>query len=229
MVVDFPRLTDLGDPAVIHDHYPVAQGHCFGLIVCHINGGDAQTREQCVDFQAQGVAQLGVERGQRFVEQERPRTHGQRAGKGHALPLTAGKLINLPVGEGLDSHQCEHFADAGTLGGRGFLAQAQAVADVLGDAHVGKERVGLEDHADVALLDRQGRDIHAIKQHTAPGVRHFQSGNHAQGRSLATAGRAEQHHGFPGMDGKIQRIQGLCAVREGFGALFEFNGQGLDR
>ena len=45
----------------------------------------------------------------------------------------------------------------------GHAANFQSVADVVGDAHVGKQRIGLEHHADIALLDRHRRHVLAVE------------------------------------------------------------------
>ena len=72
-------------------------------------------------------------------------------------------------------------------------ADLQAIADIVGHAHVGKQRIGLEHHADIAPLDRHRRHVLAVEQHLAAGIGQFEAGDDAQHRGLAAAGGAEQH------------------------------------
>ncbi len=64
------------------------------------------------DFLAQRHADLGVERRERFVEQQHLRLDGERAGKRDALLLAAGHLVGEAVGEMIELDQAEHFLDA---------------------------------------------------------------------------------------------------------------------
>ncbi len=62
------------------------------LIVGDIDEGDADVLLQVDQFDLHFFAQLGVQRRQRFVEQQQARPVDQRAGDRHALALAAGKL-----------------------------------------------------------------------------------------------------------------------------------------
>ena len=64
-------------------------------------------------------------------------------------------------------------------GFRADLPDAQRIADILGNGHVGVERVGLEDHCDVAVARLKTRDIPVADQNATRG-RRFQSGEEAQ-------------------------------------------------
>ena len=87
------------------------------------------------------------------------RVEDDRPGEGDPLLLSAGELgrvVAVPAGE---LHELEHLGDpAGDLRLR-QLALAQRVGDVLGDRHVREQRVVLEEHAEVALVRRQGADV----------------------------------------------------------------------
>ena len=52
-------------------------------------GGDAEAAQQLIDLEPQRIAQLGIERGERLVQQQGARLHGQRARQRHALALAA--------------------------------------------------------------------------------------------------------------------------------------------
>ena len=73
----------------------------------------------------------------------------------------------------------------------GLLLDAQPEADVVGHGHVREQRVGLEDHAHVALVGRQVRDVLAVDLDAAR-VGVLEAGDHAQRRRLAAAGRPEE-------------------------------------
>ena len=68
----------------------------------------------------QALAQPGVERAQRLVEQQQPRRRGEGAGQGHALPLATGQGRRQPVGEPGQPDQVEQLGDPGVgLAARG--------------------------------------------------------------------------------------------------------------
>jgi hypothetical protein len=95
--------------------------------------------------------QLGVEVGQRLVEQESGGPAHDRTPHGDALALSAGQLARLAIEQLLDFQDACGFAHAlFDLVLRGF-AVAQPVGHVVVDAHMRIERVVLEHHRDVAL------------------------------------------------------------------------------
>ena len=96
-VVDLERRADLLDPALAHDHDPVGQRERLLLVVGDVDGGDPELALDRPDLLAQDDPDLGVERGQRLVEQQDLRLDGQRAGEGHALLLAAGQLVRVAV------------------------------------------------------------------------------------------------------------------------------------
>ena len=81
------------------------------------DGGDAEPLLQLAQLHLHRLAQLGVERGERLVEQEELGRERQRAGDGDALALAAGELRHGPVGEAGQMHQLQQLVDArGLLG-----------------------------------------------------------------------------------------------------------------
>ena len=86
--------------------------------------------QQRVDLGAQLLAQLGVERSERLVEQQHARTHGERAGEGDALALAAGQLVDAPLAEPSSAPGTA----APRLAPRVFAraSNPEALADVLG-------------------------------------------------------------------------------------------------
>ena len=81
---------DLADLALAHHHEAVGHGQGFLLVVGHHHGGQAELALQFADFDPHVLAQLGVEIGQRLVEQQHVGPEHQRARQRHALLLAAG-------------------------------------------------------------------------------------------------------------------------------------------
>ena len=73
----------------------------FFLVVRHEHEGDADRLLQLAQFDLHLLAQLLVERAQRFVEQQHLRPLDQRARQRHALALAARQLIAAPLAEAL--------------------------------------------------------------------------------------------------------------------------------
>ena len=67
----------------------------------------------------------------------------------------------------------------------------QTISHIVDDRHVGKQRIALEHHADVALSGAQMCDVLSIDQNLTA-TDGLQACNHAQGGGLATSRRAEQ-------------------------------------
>ena len=68
----------------------MCQRRGFDLIVSDVERSDREFVKQAAQFDARLRAQLGVEVGERLVEQEHTRVTGKRTGDGHALPFPAG-------------------------------------------------------------------------------------------------------------------------------------------
>ena len=103
--VDVAGPADLGDLALAHHDDAVAERHRLRLVMGDVDRRHAQSSEQRVDLDAQHVAQLGVERGQRLVEQQHARLGRERAGQGHALLLPARELIDTTMAQLADVAQ----------------------------------------------------------------------------------------------------------------------------
>ena len=97
-------------------------------------------------------AELGVEVGERLVEEEDLGLADDGAADGDALALAAGELRRLAVEERVELQESAATlsACAGDLGLAARAGDIEAEADVLRDGHVRVERVGLEDHGDAA-------------------------------------------------------------------------------
>ena len=91
--VDLRRLVELLDAAVVHHRDAVRQRERLGLVVRDVDERDADFLLQVDELELHLLAQLGVERGERLVEQQELRAVDQRARDRDALLLAAGELV----------------------------------------------------------------------------------------------------------------------------------------
>ena len=110
---------------------------------------------QPLELDAHLHAQLGVEVGERLVEQEHPRVAHDRAAERDALALPAGELARPAREQRLDAEDLGRLAHALLDLVAAELAHLQAERHVVVHAHVRIERVVLEHHGDVAVHRRQ--------------------------------------------------------------------------
>ena len=91
-LVEVALAADLVDRALVHHHQPVGHGERLLLVVGHHHRGEAELALQLADLDPHLLAQLGVEVGERLVEQQHVGPDGERAGQRHALLLAAREL-----------------------------------------------------------------------------------------------------------------------------------------
>ena len=193
-VVQRVGVVPLFEPAAVHHADDVADGKGFELVV-----GDEQRRrarlvEDGADVLRQALAQVGVEAGERLVEQQQLRLRRQRARQRHALLLAAGELMRRTPRRMRQADALQHLLHARfALGAR---QMADAEGNVVAHVQVREQGVVLEHHADAARLGldmrvRIGQHA-AVHAHAACG-QPFEPGHRAQQRGLAAARRADQH------------------------------------
>ena len=186
-------------------------------------------RRQAIELAAEAFAQGGVERGQGLVEQEDARTDRHRTRQRHALTLAAGKLVDAAILEARDVGQPNQFGDARGAFVLRHAADFEAIADIVGDAHIRKQRVGLEDHADIALFDRHLGHVLAVEQYLAALIRHLEAGDDAKHGGLAAAGGPEQHQRLAARDVERCGLQCPRAIRKGLAAILDAHGSAVSR
>ena len=69
-LIDVARRTDLLHGAVMEDGDPIRKRHRLRLVVRHVDEGDAGAPLQALQLGAHALAELGVEIGERLVEQQ---------------------------------------------------------------------------------------------------------------------------------------------------------------
>ncbi len=89
MVVGFEWCVLLLDEAVLHDDDAIAERHGFFLVVRHVDRRGLEPLVQTLELGPRGDAELGVEVGERFVEEEAGRFADDRSTDGHTLTLSA--------------------------------------------------------------------------------------------------------------------------------------------
>ena len=195
----------------VHDDDPLAEGHRFDLVVGDVDHGGLEPLVEGGDLGPHLHAELGVEVGERLVEEEDLRLADDRAAEGDALPLAAGELAGAAI---------EHAGDAEGLGGVGGAAfdlgprraaHLQAEGEVLPDGHVGVEGVVLEDHRDVAMAGLDFVDA-AVADADFAGGDLLKPGEHAQRGALAAARGADEDDELAVGDLEIEIAHGVKAV-----------------
>ena len=195
MGIDLERRAVLLQPPAAHHRHVVGERERLGLVVGDIDEGDAGAALQLLELGAHALAQLGVEIGQRLVEQQDRRLDHQRAGERDALLLAAGQLVRVAALEPGEIDQRQRLLDLPARRGRRNLAQLEPEHDVLEHVLVRPHRVVLEHHAHAARLRRHhrgGRRQRPAVDLDRALVGRDVAGDQAQGRGLAAARGAEQ-------------------------------------
>ena len=217
--VELERAADLLHQAVLHDDDAVAQRHGLDLVVGDEDRRGRHAQAQLLDLEAHLRAQLGVEVGQRLVEQEHLGVAHDAAAERDALLLAAGELARPALEQRLDRQDLGGAAHGGVDLRLCDVAVAQAEGQVVVHAHVLVERVVLEHHGDVAVLRLQVVDDPVADGDGAAGDV-LQPRDHAQRRRLAAARRPHQHDELVVGDVQVEVLDGddaavgLVHVRE---------------
>ncbi|MPM45846.1 hypothetical protein SDC9_92538 [bioreactor metagenome] len=191
LVVDIRRSADLLNDAVLKHDDGVAHGQRFLLIMGDIDKRNAEALLHVLQFNLHFLAELEVERAERFVEEEHLRFVDKRAGDGDALLLTAGELLDISPAVPLQVDELEHGLDLFFDGGFIRTVDLQTEGDVVKHIQVRKQSIFLEYGVDLSQIRRRICDIHAVHLDT-PGIRHDKSRNQAEHGCFAAAGWAEQ-------------------------------------
>jgi len=202
VVVHVERRADLLDFAVLHDNDFVAHGHGLDLVVGDVDHGGLEAIVQLDELGAHLDAELGVEVGERFVEEEYFGIAHDGAADRDALALAARKGFGPAFEQFLDVEDAGGFPDALFDLVFGNFADLETERHVVVHGHVRIQGVVLEHHRDVAILGRNIIDELAVDEDLAFGDV-FETGDHAQGRGLAAAGRPDEYHEFLVMDGDV--------------------------
>ena len=173
-----------------------------------------------LDLELHLLAQLLIQRPQGLVHQHQPGPEHQGAGQRHTLLLAARELVRPAV---LETRELHNLQDRRHLRADLRLwqfADHERKGHVLEDVHVGKQRVILEDHAQIALMRRHPGQGLAGKMDLAAGGA-LEAGQHQKRRRLARPGRTEKRQELPLAHGEAQvldhkrfAVEGLLDVVE---------------
>ena len=151
-LVQVPRRPHLLDPPPVHHRDAVGEAERLDLVVGDEQHGDAEPPLEDLHLDAHLLAELGVEVAERLVEEQDVRLVDQRPAEREPLHLPAAQERGRPRLVPGEPDQVEHpghlVLDDGALG----PAQLERVRNVGEDRHVRPDRVGLKDHAEVALV-----------------------------------------------------------------------------
>ena len=167
LVVDLVRRAELLDHALVHHRDLGRHGHRLDLVVGDVDDGALELAVELLDLEPHLGAELGVEVGQRLVEQEQADLLDQRPADRDALALAAGELRRLAVEEMVDLEELRRPGDA--LLDLGARQPPRRQPELQVPAHrLGRvERVGLEDHGEAAVLGVEVGDVAAVDQDRA--------------------------------------------------------------
>ena len=192
VVVQVKRAAGLLDAAIAHHDNLVAHRHRLDLVMGDVDRGRLQALVQFLDLAAHRHAQLGVEVGQRLIEQKDLRVAHDRPPHRDALALAARELARIALEQRRQRQDFGSAADLARDRRLVLLGQRERERHVLAHRHVRVQRVVLEHHRDVAFLGLQVVDAAVADADLTAGDL-LEPGNHPQQRRLAAARRPDQH------------------------------------
>src|SRR4051812_35894939 len=134
---------------------------------------------QAAQPRAQILADLGIERTERLVEQQNLRINGERAGQGHALALATRELVGIAGLKSRQAHYFQKIVDLFLDFGLRLLADLQAEGDVVANSQMLERRIVLEDEPDAASLRRYLSHVTPVDRDSA-GIGQIQARDCAQ-------------------------------------------------
>ncbi len=107
VLVDLARRADLFDHTLVHHHDAISHFHGLFLIVSHEHRGQVDVLVQARQPATQLLADLGVQRAERLVQQQHFWLDRQGAGQGNALALSTRQLLRITVGQPVQLHHVQ--------------------------------------------------------------------------------------------------------------------------
>ncbi len=205
--VEGAGVAELFDAPGAEDGEAIAEDEGFLLVVGDVEEGDAEVALESAEFDLKLLAELEIEGGERFVEEQDPGSVDERPGEGDALLLAAGQLVGATSREIADLDEGHGFVDAAVEFGTGHALHAQPEGEVVADVEMREEGVGLEDGVDGAPVGGDGKGVEAVEPELT-GVGEVESGDEAEEGGLAAAGGAEEGEELAGGDGEADVVEG---------------------
>src|SRR5690606_20731535 len=110
--IELGRRAYLHDPSVTKDRNAIRHAQSFFLVMRHIDEGCPDLPMQLLELNLHVPPQFTIERSQGFVEKKYFGGEGKRAGKRHALLLTAGQLLGIAIPIRAKLNEIENGGDA---------------------------------------------------------------------------------------------------------------------
>ncbi len=218
-VVELEWRSDLLDPPLAQHHDAVGERHRLGLVVGDVDHRGAEPGVQRGKFGTHRYAQFRIEIGERLVEQEGGRIAHDGAPDRHALALAAGKLAGAAAEIISDFEHPRRVGDARVNLGARHPGVFETECEVLANAHVRVERIGLEHHRNAAVGGRNRVDQRPVDADLAAG-RRVEARDLAQQRGLATPRGPDEDDELAVENVKIDAAQHVDRT-ERLGNLFE--------
>ena len=116
---------------MLHDADTIRDREGFGLVVSHEQSRDPEPLLKLADLGSQLCPNEGVERRQRFVEQQHARLDRERSCESDALLHAAGELVRVAVPGVAEADELEQVRYSLPAVGLVLAADHQSVLDVL--------------------------------------------------------------------------------------------------
>ena len=171
LLIERTLRTDLSHRSFRHHDHPVGHDQRF-LLVMRDHHRLTPVAAAIGEFDAHGLAQLGIQVRQRLVQEQHVRARDQRASQRHTLLWPARQLSWQPIREPGKPDHLQSFGNPGLGGALRNAAHLQSKGDILANRQMRKQRIALEHHAGVATPGRHSRDIALVEAHLAAGRRH---------------------------------------------------------
>ena len=130
----------------------IGQSHRLGLVVCHVKHGKLELLLQRADLQTHLLAELGIEIGKRFVQQQNRGRVNERRRQRDALLLPSGQFRCAAGFKSLQADDRQSFRHSLPDNRCAFTAHPKRKGDVFENGQVRPDRVGLKHHSHLPLF-----------------------------------------------------------------------------
>jgi hypothetical protein len=153
--------------------------------------GDPDLIVNLVEVEKHSLTELEIEGGKGFVEEKNLGTVDDRPCDRDPLLLTSRDMRRTLVRVVLHLDQIKGPVDGTVPLGATLLRHPKTEGDVLPNRHVREEGIALKDRVDRAPLGGNVGDVFSVED-DPPRIGRLETGNHAEERRLAAAGRTQQ-------------------------------------
>ena len=176
----------------MHNSDAIRKRERFFLVMRNEKKSDAGAALQALQFEAHLLAELGVKRGERLIEQQHFGFQHQRTRQRYPLPFAARDLMREARFLAAQVNEIESLGHPFRDGSfAGLPAPLEAKGYIARDRQMRKERVVLKDGAYIAPVSGQTFQGAAVEQYLAAGGL-LKAGNQAKRGGFAAARRPNQ-------------------------------------